>query len=189
MEAEVEVYKRQLERWSRQGYRIRDREGLVSYEVLKTTTCVCKSAVQYGLSLLFISSSERLRLDDLDLLQRPVALIRPSTPNLIHHLHATHHLAKHGMLAIQMRRGCQGDEELAPVCAWSTVRHGEDALLGVTERVVELVLELAAEDGLAAAAGAGGVAALDHEVGDDAVEDDVVVSASVGEAGEVLAGL
>ena len=93
------------------------------------------------------------------------------------------------MLPIQMRRGRQSDEELTPIRAWPTVRHGEDALLGVTERVVEFVLELAAEDGLAAEAGAGGVAALDHEVGDDAVEDDVVIFAGVGEAGEVLAGL
>lgn len=93
------------------------------------------------------------------------------------------------MLPVQMRRRRQRDEELTPIRTWPTVGHREDALLGVTERVVEFIFELAAEDGLAAAAGAGGVAALDHEVGDDAVEDDVVVFAGVGEAGEVLAGL
>jgi len=59
----------------------------------------------------------------------------------------------------------------------------------VEERVVEFVLELAAPDGLAAATSAGGVTALEHEAGDDAVEDDAVVLAGVGEAGEVLACL
>ena len=52
-----------------------------------------------------------------------------------------------------------------------------------------LVRELVAKDGAATAAGAGGVAGLEHEVWDDAVEDDIVVVAALGEGGEVLAGL
>ena len=54
---------------------------------------------------------------------------------------------------------------------------------------VDLVFEFFSEDGAAAAAGAGGIAGLEHEVGDYAVEDDFVVIASLGEGGEVLAGL
>lgn len=53
----------------------------------------------------------------------------------------------------------------------------------------DLVLELLAVDGGAAAAGAGGVAGLDHEVGDDAVDEEVVIVAALGEGGEVLARL
>lgn len=41
---------------------------------------------------------------------------------------------------------------------------------------VDLVFELAAVDGFAAEAGAGGVARLDHEAGDHAVEDDGFVA-------------
>ena len=54
---------------------------------------------------------------------------------------------------------------------------------------VDLVVEFVAVDGGAAAAGAGRVAGLQHEVGNDAVEDDVVVVAALGEGGEVGAGL
>lgn len=54
---------------------------------------------------------------------------------------------------------------------------------------VDLVFELVAVDGATAAAGAGGVAGLEHEVGDDAVEEDVVVVAALCEGGEVFACL
>lgn len=54
---------------------------------------------------------------------------------------------------------------------------------------LDLVFKLVAVDGRAAAAGAGWVAALDHKVGDDAVEDCRVVVASAAEGCEVGAGL
>lgn len=57
------------------------------------------------------------------------------------------------------------------------------------ERRADLVLEGVAVDGLAAAPRARGVAALDHEAGDDAVEDHVVVVAALRERREVLACL
>ena len=50
-------------------------------------------------------------------------------------------------------------------------------------RVVEFGLELVAR---AAGAGAGGVAALDHEAGDHAVEDHAVVEAFRGEEDEAV---
>jgi len=53
----------------------------------------------------------------------------------------------------------------------------------------DLVGESAAVDGRASAAGAGGVAGLDHEVADDAVAGDGVVVAGGGEGGEVVACL
>jgi predicted transcriptional regulator len=80
-------------------------------------------------------------------------------------------------------------QELGAVGARAGVGHAERALAVVPERRDELVLELAAVDGGTAAASAGGVTTLDHEALDDAVEDDVVVLASCGERGKVLAGL
>jgi len=53
----------------------------------------------------------------------------------------------------------------------------------------DFVGESAAVDGRASAAGAGGVAGLDHEVADDAVAGDGVVVAGGGEGGEVVASL
>jgi hypothetical protein len=60
------------------------------------------------------------------------------------------------------------------------VCHTQDTCARVTQRRVEFVFELVAVDGGAAAAGAGGVAALDHEGGDYAVEGGCVVVASAG---------
>lgn len=57
------------------------------------------------------------------------------------------------------------------------------------QRRVDLVGEFVAVYGGAATSGARRVAALDHEVGDDAVEDGVGVVAALDEGGEVGAGL
>ena len=54
---------------------------------------------------------------------------------------------------------------------------------------INLVFELFTVDGSATTPGAGGIAGLQHEVWDYAVEDDVVVVAALGESGEVVAGL
>lgn len=62
------------------------------------------------------------------------------------------------------------DEKLGTVGVGASVGHGEDALAGVLELEV-LVRELLAVDGLPAGAiTVGEVTALQHEVGDDAVE-------------------
>ena len=53
---------------------------------------------------------------------------------------------------------------------------------------IDLVLELVAPDGAAAPAGACGIAGLEHEVWDDAVEDAIGVVGTGHERGEVLAG-
>ena len=78
-----------------------------------------------------------------------------------------------------------GDEELRPVRVGPAVGHGDDAPHGVLLVGVDLVVELAPPDALAALARARGVAALQHEALDVAVEERVVVVARRGEREEV----
>jgi hypothetical protein len=54
---------------------------------------------------------------------------------------------------------------------------------------MDFVFEFLAVDGAASSTGAGGITGLDHEVRDDAVEDDIVVVSALREGREVLACL
>ena len=83
--------------------------------------------------------------------------------------------------------GCTLDSRT--VRARTRIGHAERALAVVPQRGDELVLELAAPNGRATAAGTGGVTALDHEALDDTVEDHIVIFAGGGKSREVLAGL
>ena len=90
--------------------------------------------------------------------------------------------AEDGVLAVEPGRGVGGDdEELRAVGVRPGVGHRQRALDHLV--VVELVLEA-----VAGAAGPGSLRApaLDHEVGDDPVEDQAVVEAVGGELAEVL---
>lgn len=105
-----------------------------------------------------------------------------------------------GVAAVEPGGVNGGDEELGAVGAGACVGHGQQVGLVEGQFGVDFVLELVAG---AADALAEGVAALDHEVADDAVEDDVLVEGAfldfagagvapflgaVGEADEVLDG-
>ena len=57
------------------------------------------------------------------------------------------------------------------------------------KRRIDLILKFLAVDGSPAAAGASGVAGLEHKIGDYAVEDDIIVVAAASEFGEIFAGL
>src|SRR5699024_1696624 len=100
------------------------------------------------------------------------------------------HLAEHGVLALQVRGGAHGDEELRPVGAGGAAGERVAALARVGHGqhvgLVEVLLGDLVVEGVAGAAGAGAqrVAALQHETGDDAVEDDTVVERT----GDLLAG-
>src|SRR5829696_1682622 len=91
-------------------------------------------------------------------------------------LHAVDDLAEDGVLAVEPGRRHLGDEELGAVGVGPGVGHGQVA--GTVEAVgpADLVLELVAG---AAPAGAERVAALDHEVGDDPVEDRPLIEGSL----------
>ena len=76
------------------------------------------------------------------------------------------------MFAVELRDDVFGDEELGAVSAGAGVGHGEAAGLVEGEGGVELIFEHVAG---VANAGAERVATLDHEAGDDAVEDGAVI--------------
>ena len=81
--------------------------------------------------------------------------------------------AEDGVIAGEPGRWRDGDKELAAVGVRAGVGHGQLAgLVELVRRALGLVLEAVAG---AAHAGAGGVAALDHEVGNHAMEDGSVV--------------
>src|SRR6185312_14858675 len=122
---------------------------------------------------------------DHDVLPRPVARIGLERGDRVDDVHAVGDASEDRVLAVEPRgRWGRDDEELAAVRVRAGVRHRECAAHDLV--VVELVLELIAG---AAGAGARRVAALDHEVRDDAVEDDTVVEAVARELDEVVDGL
>lgn len=67
------------------------------------------------------------------------------------------------------------------VCVRSTVGHAQDASAGVLQVRTNLVFELLAIDRGAAATSASRITALDHEVGNNAVEDSAIVVVARGE--------
>ena len=91
------------------------------------------------------------------------------------------------MFPIQPRRGRQRDEKLTSIGVLPTVGHAQDPRACVFQRSVDLVFEFVPVDTRAAAPCACGVTSLDHEVGDDSVEDDAVVVVSLRQGREVLA--
>ena len=104
----------------------------------------------------------------------------------IDHIHAFHDFAKHGVFAVEMRRGEVGDEKLRTIRMWARIRHRQNTGATVLQAGVKFVFELVAGT---AAAGAFGIAALHHEVFDHAVEGRVVVKAVLGQEDEVINGV
>src|SRR5437588_10897459 len=112
---------------------------------------------------------------------RPVAAVGGDLLDRCDHVHAVAHRAEDGVLTVQPggRRGGD-DEELGAVGIGAGVGHGQRPPLDAV--LVDLVLERVART---AGAGALGAAALDHEVGDDAVEGEPVVEALARQLAEV----
>ncbi len=110
---------------------------------------------------------------------------------------------KDSVLSIQPRCRRKRDKKLAAVCIWAAVGHGEDARSRVLQEGAHLILKgspttaqlaltrmctqsrLPLVDGLSAAAGATGIAPLDHTIGNDAVEDAAVIVGPPGELEKV----
>src|SRR5918992_3828539 len=133
------------------------------------------------------SSSTRMDLHALDhrVLGGPVLGPGLRALDRVDRLHARADLAEDGVLAVEPgSRVGRDDEELAAVRVRPAVGHRQRAAHDLV--VVDLVLELVAR---AAGAGSLRAAALDHEVLDDAVEDQPVVVAVLRQLHEVLDGL
>mmetsp|Transcript_25997 Transcript_25997/g.83641 ORF Transcript_25997/g.83641 Transcript_25997/m.83641 type:complete len:300 (-) Transcript_25997:28-927(-) len=107
-------------------------------------------------------------------LRRRPALRSRNFFHRVHDRHAVHDAAKDDVFAVKVLCLAEGDEELGAVGVLARVGHREHARRVVPQREVALVLELSAEDGLAAGAVAvRKIAALHHEALDDAVEEGV----------------
>ena len=81
------------------------------------------------------------------------------------------------MLPIQPGGRGQSDKELASIRIRTIVSHTQDTRASMFQVGVDFICKLFAVDGATASTGSGRIACLEHEVGDDAVEDDVVVVA------------
>lgn len=112
-----------------------------------------------------------------------------------HHAHALNdahtgiNATEYGVLAIQPGRRLDRNEELRTVgIGRPGIRHGQYSRTRVFEVARNFVFELARVDGFSAPSRAGGIAALNHKVPNDAVKYGVVVVPSVGERGNIVAG-
>lgn len=127
--------------------------------------------------------------DNLDFVHRFVLCVCLDQPHSLNHPHPTLDPAEDRVFSVKPRCWRQGDEELATIGIRTAIRHAQNARAGMFQVVANLVFKLLAVDRAAAAAGAGRVAGLDHEIRDDAVEYDIVVVSSLRESRKVLAGL
>lgn len=109
----------------------------------------------------------------------------------VHHIHAGGHLAEGGVLTVQMLGVGVHDEELAARrIGGGGTRHAENAPL-VLQIVLDAVEKELALDAVAGAthAGAFGTAALNHEAGNDSVEDQTVIKMVAAQVDEVANAL
>jgi hypothetical protein len=143
------------------------------------------------------SSSKGVRmyrdLGNLHALRRSRLLVHGNLLQLIQHILPLQNLPKYRILPIEMRRGREGDEELAAITVHALVRHADDAAGVVSQRWPDLILKQLVRrvvDGggsLGLWVGCGG-AGLDDEVWDEAVEGAGVVESGGAEGEEVLGG-
>src|SRR5579871_5896782 len=107
------------------------------------------------------------------ILARPVLAVAREIGDLIDHILTFDHFAEDGVFPGEPRCGRDGDEELRSVGVRASVGHGQLAgLVKFVRRAFGFVFELIAR---AAHACSLRIAALDHEIWNDAVEDGAVV--------------
>ena len=87
-----------------------------------------------------------------------------------------------------MRCWFEREKKLTPIRIRARVRHGQYACAGVFQTGMNFVLEFTAINGFAAAAGPRGIPALDHEIPDDAMENNAIIIPAQTELREVVAG-
>src|SRR5438445_4291548 len=92
--------------------------------------------------------------------------------NFVGDVLAFHHLAKNGVLVVEPRCRSNGDEKLAAVGIGPGIGHGKLAGFGMLQRRMKFVGEFIAWP---AHAGTVRAASLNHEIRNDAVEDEAVI--------------
>ncbi len=129
-------------------------------------------------------SFNKTGLDDLDFLDGTILATGRVGFDFANDGHAFKDLAEDDVLSVEPGGFGGGDEELGSVGVGSSVSHGKR-----TDEVLDLevfILELLAVDALAAHSVAhGDVTALQHELLDDAVEDGVFETETLGASGEL----
>lgn len=127
-------------------------------------------------------------MGDAHIVQGLIAHIGGYGGDPVHHIHPLGHMAKGGVLSVQMGRVRMHNEELgARRIGMGGTGHGDDTA-GMTQRVVKPVAGKLTPDGIAGTADAGThrIAALDHEARDDTVEDEPIIKAGLGQRGKIL---
>mmetsp|Transcript_43826 Transcript_43826/g.79243 ORF Transcript_43826/g.79243 Transcript_43826/m.79243 type:complete len:249 (-) Transcript_43826:22-768(-) len=143
------------------------------------TLLLCTDQVLYSWRVLLGISGVRSALQEATVVDSHLLLgLATSRADRLHgcdDVHALDHLAKHDVLVVQPRGCHRRDEELGAVGVLPRIGHAEHAGAGVLQ-VEVLIWELGPEDALpTSAVTTSEVAALDHEVGDDAVEGAALV--------------
>lgn len=150
---------------------------------------MCKPLVAKLRPASLLITLHHARPNDLQFVHWPILAIRLHQSHPLNHSHAALNPTEDSVLAIEPWGGRKGDEELTTVRVGAAIRHAENASTGVLEVVANLVFEFLAVDRASSSTGAGRITSLDHEVWDDAVEDDVIVVTSLRESREVVASL
>lgn len=159
--------------------------------VLRHPSVTC-SVYKFGKAGANRSFRQGIRMDrdafNPDLLFRAILLIHLYSLHLPQRLQGliAKHMSKHGILAVQMGCGSEGDEELRGICAGSFIRHADDSARVVPQRRSDLVLEWLAPYRDAAFGSGRRRAGLDHEGWDETVEEGAIVVAGGAEGEEVL---
>ena len=130
-----------------------------------------------------MSSCHRCLYDG-DILHRPVAGAGLRLPNPVDNVHAFDYLPEDRVLPVEEIVVGKVDEELGAARVGPGICHGDRTAV-VPVAGGELVLDRVTGS---APAGAGGIAALDHEAADDPVEDGAVIIPFFHERFEVPGG-
>ena len=95
--------------------------------------CALSSEIEIQKSLCFRN------LDRVDLDTRRTGASWIAFGDRVDHIYTGDHFAKHGMLAVKVRRGTIGDEELAAIGVGAGIRHRQDARAAVFQGRVEFI--------------------------------------------------
>ena len=126
---------------------------------------------------------------DLDLLSRSILSSSLDQAHSLYNPQPTPDPTEYCMLPVQPRGWRKRNKELASICIRATVRHAQYPSTSMLERCMYLILKLFAINGAASSSCTGWISGLNHEVRYYTVDDNVVVKASLGERGKVLARL